>query len=89
MSSDLASDGGTACRWPTAGDYDVLVVDRMLPKRDGLSVIGTFAATRQPHAGADSVLHSDRSTTASGPARRRDDYLPKTTIHWPNCLSRV
>ena len=25
------------------GQYDVLIVDRMLPKLDGLSVIGTLA----------------------------------------------
>ena len=29
-----------AWRSPSTGDYDVLIVDRMLPKRDGLSVIG-------------------------------------------------
>ena len=33
------------------GDYDVLVVDRMLPKRDGLSVIGALREQGQPHAG--------------------------------------
>jgi two-component system OmpR family response regulator len=28
------------------GQYDVLIVDRMLPKLDGLSVIGACAASR-------------------------------------------
>ena len=32
------------------GDYDVLIVDRMLPKRDGLSVIGTLRAKRHRDA---------------------------------------
>jgi two-component system OmpR family response regulator len=36
---DLAHDGDTGFALADAGGYDVLVVDRMLPKRDGLSVI--------------------------------------------------
>jgi len=38
--ADLASDGEEGLSMADGGDYDVLVVDRMLPKRDGLSVIG-------------------------------------------------
>src|ERR1700704_4209604 len=40
--ADLASDGEEGLAMADGGDYDVLVVDRMLPKRDGLSVIGTL-----------------------------------------------
>ena len=40
--ADLASDGEEGLSMADGGDYDVLVVDRMLPKRDGLSVIGTL-----------------------------------------------
>ncbi len=36
---DLAADGDTGAAMAADGSYDVLVVDRMLPKRDGLSVI--------------------------------------------------
>src|ERR1043166_2019984 len=40
--ADLASDGEEGLSLADSGDYDVLVVDRMLPKRDGLSLIGTL-----------------------------------------------
>jgi two-component system OmpR family response regulator len=35
----VANDGDTGFAMADGGDYDVLVVDRMLPRRDGLSVI--------------------------------------------------
>ncbi len=38
-SVDLAADGEEGYDLARAGSYDVLVVDRMLPKRDGLSII--------------------------------------------------
>src|ERR1700710_3172475 len=40
--ADLASDGEEGLSLADSGDYDVLVVDRMLPKRDGLSGIGSL-----------------------------------------------
>lgn len=40
----LAQDGDTGFAIAETGDYDVLVVDRMLPKRDGLSVIAGLRA---------------------------------------------
>ena len=40
--ADLAGDGEEGLSLAESGDYDVLVVDRMLPKRDGLSLIGNL-----------------------------------------------
>ncbi len=40
--ADLAADGEEGLALALDQKYDVLVVDRMLPKRDGLSVIGTL-----------------------------------------------
>jgi two-component system, OmpR family, response regulator len=37
--AELAADGLTGYELARAGDYDVLIVDRMLPGRDGLSLI--------------------------------------------------
>jgi two-component system OmpR family response regulator len=37
--ADVASDGEVGLEMAQAGGYDVFVIDRMLPKRDGLSVI--------------------------------------------------
>jgi two-component system OmpR family response regulator len=40
----LAGDGETGYTLAREGDYDVLVVDRMLPRRDGLSLIAGLRA---------------------------------------------
>jgi two-component system OmpR family response regulator len=37
--SDQATDGTAGAAMAAAGDYDVLVIDRMLPGRDGLSIV--------------------------------------------------
>jgi DNA-binding response OmpR family regulator len=41
---DIAEDGEAALEAATANDYDVVVLDWMLPKRDGLSVCRAFRA---------------------------------------------
>lgn len=41
---DHAADGEDGLHLALTGDYDVLVVDRMLPKRDGLSIIRMLRA---------------------------------------------
>ena len=43
-SADLANDGETGLSLAEDGTYDVLIVDRMLPLLDGLSVIKTLRA---------------------------------------------
>src|SRR5918996_6532648 len=40
--ADKANDGEEGLAMALDNQYDVLVVDRMLPKRDGLSMIGTL-----------------------------------------------
>ena len=40
----VAADGDTGFTLADEGDYDVLVVDRMLPRRDGLSVVAGLRA---------------------------------------------
>ena len=40
--ADLATDGEEGLAHALDGQYDVLIVDRMLPKLDGLSIIGTL-----------------------------------------------
>ena len=42
--ADRAGDGEDGLAMGLDGKYDVLIVDRMLPKRDGLSVIGELRA---------------------------------------------
>src|ERR1700719_3666413 len=40
--ADLAADGEEGLAHALDGQYDVLIIDRMLPKLDGLSVIGAL-----------------------------------------------
>lgn len=42
--SDIAGDGECGLEMALGSEYDVLIVDRMLPKRDGLSLIETLRA---------------------------------------------
>src|SRR5471032_154183 len=42
--ADAAHDGEDGLALALDGQFDVLIVDRMLPKRDGLSLIGTLRA---------------------------------------------
>jgi len=42
--ADLAGDGEHGLALARDGRYDVLIVDRMLPRRDGLSVVQALRA---------------------------------------------
>lgn len=75
--ADLASDGEEGLSMAETGDYDVLVVDRMLPKRDGLSLIGSLRdkGNRTPVLILSALGQVDdriKGLRAGG-----DDYLPK------------
>ena len=43
-STDIAGDGETGLALAENGKYDVLIIDRMLPKKDGLSIIMALRA---------------------------------------------
>jgi len=43
-SADVAGDGETGETLAENGNYDVMIIDRMLPKKDGLSVIMALRA---------------------------------------------
>jgi len=74
---DHAVDGESGFHMADSRDYDVLVVDRMLPQRDGLSVI---SALREKGNTTPALILSalgqvdDRVT---GLRAGGDDYLPK------------
>jgi len=75
--ADRATDGEEGLSLALDGQYDVLIVDRMLPKRDGLSLIGELRAK-----GVDTPV---LILSALGQVDDRvlglraggDDYLPK------------
>src|SRR5674476_714502 len=53
--ADAATDGEDGLAMALDGQYDVLIVDRMLPKRDGLSLIGNDRV-KGLRAGCDDYL---------------------------------
>ena len=42
--TEIAGDGETGAALAETGNYDILIVDRMLPRRDGLSVVAGLRA---------------------------------------------
>ena len=53
------------------GLHDILIVDRMLPKMDGLSIIRALRAKGITTPGSDSERPERRGRARQGPARRR------------------
>jgi two-component system OmpR family response regulator len=73
----LAGDGDTGFALADNGDYDVMVIDRMLPRRDGLSVIAGLRA----HGNTTPVLIlsalGEVDDRVTGLRAGGDDYLTK------------
>src|SRR6516162_7235251 len=75
--ADAAKDGEDGLAMALDGQYDVLIVDRMLPKRDGLSVIGTL---RDKGIETPALILSALGQVddrVKGLRAGGDDYLPK------------
>jgi two-component system, OmpR family, response regulator len=74
---DLAPDGDAGFSLADGGSYDVLIVDRMLPRRDGLSVISTLRAkgNKTPALILSALGQVDDRVT--GLRAGGDDYLTK------------
>ena len=74
---DHAADGDSGAVMAAGGGYDVLVVDRMLPKRDGLSVIEDLRK-RGDHTPALILSALGQvDDRVAGLRAGGDDYLPK------------
>src|SRR5690606_36404843 len=73
----VAADGETGLSMAQNNDYDVLVVDRMLPRRDGLSVISELRGKgdRTPALILSALGEVDDRVT--GLRAGGDDYLTK------------
>ncbi|MBS7698482.1 MULTISPECIES: response regulator transcription factor [unclassified Chelatococcus] len=75
--ADLAPDGLEGYALAREGSYDVLIVDRMLPKLDGLSVIRSL---REQHIDTPVLILSALGQVddrVKGLRAGGDDYLPK------------
>jgi two-component system OmpR family response regulator len=74
---DHAADGDKGLEMALASDYDALIVDRMLPKRDGLAVI---AALREAGVSTPVLILSalgEVDDRVEGLTAGGDDYLVK------------
>ena len=86
--ADAATDGEDGLAMAADGEYDVLIIDRMLPKLDGLAVIGSLRAkgVETPVLILSALGQVDdriKGLRAGG-----DDYLPKP-YSFAELLARV
>jgi len=86
--ADHAADGEEGLAMAESGDYDVLVVDRMLPKRDGLSLIEELR--KRTIETPVLILSAKRSVDdrVKGLQSGGDDYLTKP-FAFAELLARV
>ncbi|MET0169335.1 MAG: response regulator transcription factor [Aliihoeflea sp.] len=73
----LAGDGETGFALASSGDYDVLVVDRMLPRRDGLSVVAGLRARGNDTPVLILSALGEVDDRVTGLRAGGDDYLTK------------
>ena len=75
--AEIAADGEPGLEMARAGGFDILVVDRMLPERDGLSVIQTLRA--ENHRTPVLILSAlgEVDDRVKGLKAGGDDYLTK------------
>ena len=72
-----AADGAEGDTLAKAGGYDVLVVDRMLPKLDGLSIISNLRASGDQTPALVLSALGEVDDRVKGLRAGGDDYLPK------------
>ncbi|WP_280951166.1 response regulator transcription factor [Pararhizobium haloflavum] len=75
--ADHARDGETGHHLAMENDYDVLVIDRMLPKRDGLSIVSDMRARGNDTPVLILSALGQVDDRVTGLRAGGDDYLPK------------
>src|SRR6476619_3295837 len=86
--ADRATDGEEGLALALDGQYDVLIVDRMLPKLDGLSVIGALRAKSVETPVLILSARGQVDDRVKGLRAGGDDYLPKP-YSFSELLARV
>jgi two-component system OmpR family response regulator len=76
-SADVAHNGDDGYAMADSGIYDALVVDRMLPKRDGLSVISALRAKGDMTPALVLSALGEVDDRVTGLRAGGDDYLTK------------
>jgi len=86
--ADLAADGETGLAMAREGGYEVLIIDRMLPKLDGLSIVRALreAGARTPVLFLSALGEVD--DRVKGLRAGGDDYLTKPCAY-SELLARV
>jgi len=74
---DHAADGDTGLHLALSGQYEVIVVDRMLPGRDGLSIIRMLRADRNQTPALVLSALGEVDDRVAGLRAGGDDYLVK------------
>jgi two-component system, OmpR family, response regulator len=74
---DHAADGNDGLHMALSGHYDVLIVDRMLPARDGLSIIAALRAAGDHTPALVLSALGDVDDRVDGLNAGGDDYLTK------------
>ncbi len=74
---DHAADGEDGLHLALTGEYDVLIVDRMLPKRDGLAVVRMLRADERPTPVLVLSALGEVDDRVQGLRAGGDDYLVK------------
>ncbi len=75
--ADLAADGLSGYAMAESGGYDVLIVDRMLPKLDGLSLIGGLREQKNDTPALILSALGQVDDRVKGLRAGGDDYLAK------------
>src|SRR3982075_4532114 len=75
--AELAADGEEGLALALNGQYDVLIVDRMLPRLDGLSLIGTLRSKGIETPALILSALGQVDDRVKGLRAGGDDYLPK------------
>jgi two-component system OmpR family response regulator len=86
--ADQAGNGEDGLAMALDGQYDVLIVDRMLPHRDGLSVIGTLRAKGMETPALILSALGQVDDRVKGLRAGGDDYLAKP-YSFSELLARV
>jgi two-component system, OmpR family, response regulator len=86
--ADSATDGEEGLALALDGQYDILIVDRMLPKLDGLALIGTLRAKKIDTPALILSALGQVDDRVKGLRAGGDDYLPKP-YSFSELLARV
>ena len=87
-SVDVVHDGADAVDYALEGDYDGLILDWMMPKKDGVEILKTLRSRGLETPCLLLTARDGLDDRVTGLDAGADDYLPKP-FHAPELLARV